>query len=105
MSTVPWTIRVGMRMWATSAPGPRAANHGLLGRGDRSGPRAAAARPRGPSGSTWSAGARELSSPDQPILAVAALSRLVTSECQAMVGTMASTRQSVAAVTSWMPPP
>ncbi len=42
---------------------------------------------------------------DQPILTVSALSRLVTSECQAMVGTMASTRQSVAAVTSWIPPP
>ena len=43
--------------------------------------------------------------PDQPLLAVPALSRLVVSECQAMVGTMASTRQSVAAVTNWMPPP
>ena len=42
---------------------------------------------------------------DQPDLKVSALPRLVTSECQAMVGTMASIRQSVAAVTSWIPPP
>jgi len=34
-----------------------------------------------------------------------ALSRLVVSEFQATMGTMASTRQSVAAVTSWIPPP
>ena len=36
---------------------------------------------------------------------VSALSRLVVKECHAHDGTIASTRQSTAAVTSWMPPP
>ena len=43
--------------------------------------------------------------PPQPAFGVALLSRLVTRECHAMVGAMASTRQSSEAVTSWMPPP
>jgi hypothetical protein len=33
------------------------------------------------------------------------LSRLVISEFQAMSGTMTSIRRSIAAATSWMPPP
>ena len=41
----------------------------------------------------------------QPDLAVSFLPRLVTSECQAMSGTIASIRWSIAADTSWMPPP
>jgi hypothetical protein len=42
---------------------------------------------------------------DQPDFTVSPLSRLDTSECHAISGTMASTRQSVAAVTGWIPPP
>ena len=57
------------------------------------------------SGSTWSLVDKLVRMPDQPLLGVPALSRLVTRECQAMVGTMASIRQSMAAVTNWMPPP
>ena len=57
------------------------------------------------SGSTWSEVERFVRIPDHPDLKVPALSRLVASEFQAMVGTMASTRQSVAAVTNWIPPP
>ena len=46
-----------------------------------------------------------VSTPAHPVLAVSDLNRLVINECQAMIGTMASTRQSIAAVTNWMPPP
>ena len=49
--------------------------------------------------------ADEVSSVDQPCLTVRFLNSEVSSECQAMPGTRASTRQSMAAVTNWMPPP
>ncbi|CAB4683195.1 unannotated protein [freshwater metagenome] len=38
--------------------------------------------------------------PDHPVLAVSDLNKLVTNECHAITGTIASTRQSIAAVTN-----
>ena len=40
-----------------------------------------------------------------PALTVRLLNSEVSRECHAMPGTIASTRQSMPAVTSWMPPP
>ncbi len=86
-------------------PGPRAANQASL------------------AGSIWPVvlacggrrrrmcGSRERRPPppavgcDQPTLGMPDLSRLVVRECHEMVGTMASIRQSWAAVTHWIPPP
>ena len=41
----------------------------------------------------------------QPSLTESDLNRLVTSEFQAIVGAITSTRSSMPAVTSWIPPP
>ena len=41
----------------------------------------------------------------QPVLGVSFLSRLVPRECQAIVGAMASIRQSRSAAANWTPPP
>ena len=95
---------VGAVILATSAPGPRLTNHARSAAeivpvawpdryadvmcGSRSRPAAAPYR-------TF----------DHPAFTIWALYRLVSSECHAMVGTITSTRQSMAAVTSWMPPP
>ena len=104
VSTVPCTSRVGTRIWSISSPGPRAVNHSRS-----SSLSVPVAVPDSWAVRVWAStvplDAALTSTPAQPVLTVSARKSAVVSEFQAIPGTMASTRQSMPARVSWMPPP
>ncbi len=101
---MPCTISVGTLMRDTRSPGPRLAKKARSAASMTAVDVLAAYAWRMCS-STDRPAVAALSRPDHPFFGVSALKRLVVSECHAIVGVIASTRQSIAAATSWMPPP
>ena len=92
-----WTL-------ATSAPGPREAKNAASA-GEITPVACSSVEAWVMFGFSLAAAAPAVRMLDHPDLTVWFLYRLVVSECQAIIGAMASTLQSWEAVANWMPPP